>query len=648
MSKSPFKKFAKSKETPWSEKFTVIYGNYSWLNENPIHYLLTTLSVRNLWNEVRLMGEINGVEKWGFEALFQRVVREEWVTAITKQYLEAKERFKFFPPVTIALLPCEANRPSREYPGNQNFQFKNVEEGGCIALLDGLEIEFPTSAGLDFPDFGQPALVRWDKSRYMALAIDGQHRISALRKLIPQTDQNAETKDVPATILIFDPKLPDGRDLIQVTREIFIDINKNAKTVDESRLILLDDRNFYNGLTRKLILQAYPDGETPSTISYEKVDSGLDFEMPLGIPQELVDTAAGREAADVGKLKDWQYTSAFILNRAIQYFAFENSFKRFEEMLETEDYSVDSEEVSEAAVAERREIYDNNTDEEQEVISDSDMLSFRPAITEKLIDRAMSRHRGLFLGPFTSFAPYRKHIERFSSAISGEGGDSLRALMLSEASIPGKPTFETKFAQDLKSDEVEFRKIKNSLKKLSRPKDWEHSLVWYSIFQRGLLFQPWLIKRAMEIGRGAGFESREHFAAEYVRSLDIIDAEGWFNRSAKVGSKSIWNGVALKLGEKGDSALDGSDGAARRTGHMIRLMVCAVQSRPKGGYEHLKNNLNKQGVAASITAVVHGMSRYARAVDSIKGTAKDLQEYKEAATKTLYSLLKKLGDQGEI
>ena len=71
MSKSQFKQFAKSKETPWSEKFTVVYGNYNWLNDAPIHYLLTTLSVRNLWNEVRLMGEINGVEKWGFEALFQ-------------------------------------------------------------------------------------------------------------------------------------------------------------------------------------------------------------------------------------------------------------------------------------------------------------------------------------------------------------------------------------------------------------------------------------------------------------------------------------------------------------------------------------------------------------------------------------------------
>ncbi len=648
MSKSQFKQFAKSKATPWSEKFTVVYGNYNWLNDAPIHYLLTTLSVRNLWNEVRLMGEISGVEKWGFEALFQRVVRDEWVNAITKQYLQAKERFKFFPPVTIALLPCESNRPARKYPGNQNFQFMNGLEEGCIASLDGLEIEFPTSAGLDFPDFGQPALLRWDKSRYMALAIDGQHRISALRKLIPQSDQNAEKKDVPATILIFDPKLPDGRDLIQVTREIFIDINKNAKTVDESRLILLDDRNFYNGLTRKLILQAYPDGETPSSIHYEKIDSRLDLKIPLGIPQELVDTAAGREAADVGKLKDWQYTSAFILNRAIQYFAFENSFKRFEEMLETEDFRTNSEEASEAAVAERREIYDNNNDDEQEVISDSDMLSFRPAITEKLIERAMSRHRSLFLGPFTAFAPYRKHIGQFSDAISANDGDVLRALMLSEASIPGKSTFETKFAQDLKTNEVEFRKIKNSLKKLSRPNNWENSLVWYSIFQRGLLFQPWLIKKAMETGRGAGFESREQFAAEYVRSLDIIEADGWFDRAAKVDSKQIWHGVALKLGEKGESALDGSDGAARRTGQMIRMMVCAVQSRPKGGFKHLENNLNKHGIAAAVTSIVNGMSRYAKAVDSIKGTAKDLAEYRKPATQTLYSVLTKLGEQGEI
>jgi hypothetical protein len=648
MSKSNFSQFGKKKSTPWSDKFTVVYGNYAWLNDRPIHYCLTTVSISNLWDDIRLMGEISGVEKWGFEALFQRVVREEWVKAIKSQYLESRERFKFFPPVTIALLPCELNRPARAYSGGKSFLFTQGEESGCIASLEGLEMEFPTATDLAFPDFGNPALVRWDKSRYTALAIDGQHRISALRRLVPRGDQQAGRKDVPATILIFDPHLPVGRDLVQLTREIFIDINKNAKTVDDSRLILLDDRNFYSGLTRKLILQAYPDGETPAPVVFERIDESQDLNLPIGIPQELVDTAAGRDAADVGKLKDWQYTSAFILNRSLQYFVFENRFERFEELLETQDFASDSEKVVEAAVARRREIYENGYDDDDEMISDADMLSFRPSITEELVRRAMSRHRGILLGPFTAFAPYRKHIQKFAHAIAGDDGDSLRALMLSEASIPGKPAFETQTAQDLKSDDVLFKRIKNILKTLSRPSGWEESLVWYSVFQRGLIFQPSMLRKAMEAARGEGFDSRQHFAAEFVRSLDVIESERWFEKSARSSGKGLWNGIALKLGDSGEPVLDGSDGAARRTGLLIRLLVCAVQARSIGGFDHLKSNLHKQGISSAMTAVSNGYCRYLKAVDSIKGTPMEMSDYKESAQKVIIYAIKKLGDAGQI
>lgn len=646
MSKQNLNKLAKKTATSWTDKFTVIYGNYAWLNDTPIHYCLATLSIRNLWDDVRLMGEINGVEKWGFEALFQRVVRDEWVNAIKSQYLESKERFKFFPPVTIALLPCNENRPARTYPGKQSFSLAPGEESGCIATLEGLEIDFPTATGTELPEFGNPALLRWDKNKYTALAIDGQHRISALRKLVPRGDQNADRKDVPATILIFDPQLPSGRDLVQVTREIFIDINKNAKTVDESRLILLDDRNFYNGLTRKMILQAYPDGETPSSITFEKIDENYDLTIPQGIPQELVDTAAGREAADVGKLKDWQYTSAFILNRSLQYFAFEDRFDRFEDLLDTRDFSSDSDQPLEAAIGSRREIYEDGYDDEDEMISDADMLSFRPVITEELTARAMSRHRGLFLGAYTAFSPYKGHIEKFAKAVISEDGELLRALMLSEASIPGKPTFETKAAQDLKSDDVLFRRIKNQLQKLARPNGWENSLVWYSVFQRGLIFQPTILRKAMEAARNAGFSSRQHFASEFVKSLDLIFAEGLFERDVKFSSRGLWNGISLKLGDSGEPVLDGSDGAARRTGHLTRLLVCAVQARENGGYEHLKSTLNKQGISSAITAVTNGYCRYLKAVDSIKGHAKELAEYKEAAQKLLFAALKKAAESG--
>lgn len=642
--------FAKKPTSNWTNPLTIIYGSYHWLNDRPIHYCLTSLSIRNLWEDIRLMNEIPGVEKWGFEALFQRVVREDWVSQIKSQYLGNRERFKFFPPVTIALLPCRDDCPSREYEPAGSFEFEAEPKGGHVAKIPGLNMWFPTSAEPDFPEFGHPAILTWDKSKYTALAIDGQHRISALRRFVPRESQNTDKKDVPATLLVFDPDLPAGRDLIQVTREIFIDINKNAKTVDDSRLILLDDRNFYNSLTRRLILQAYLDGENPSPIEYQKVDDHLDLEIPVGIPQELVDTAAGRESADVTKLKSWQFTSAFILNRSIRYFIFEDKFVRFEELLETKDFKEESEDEVEQAVARRRQEYEDGTDDEDSVISDYDMLSFRPAITEKLVERAIRMHGALILGVFTAFSPYKTHIDGCSKVVASEDGEAIRSLLLSEGSLPTKPNLEytTKVALELKEDDSKFRRVKKAIEKLSRPKGWEDSLVWYSVFQRGLIYQPGLLRRAMENARNTPFLSREEFASGYVSALNELYDEGFFDRTCEIEGTRIWNGIALKIGDASGSAMDGSDGAAKRTGCLIRLMVTAFMARDAGGPRHLKACLGKHGVSGAYSVVYKGFGRYAKSKDSLAGSPKDNDHYDSNAKVFLEAILKNVAEGDKI
>lgn len=644
--------FGKKGKTTWTDRATVVYGGYKWLNDYPIHYCLTSLSVRNLWDDIKLMSEIPGSEKWGFEALFQRMIREEWVSQIVKNYLGNRDKLKFFPPITVALLPCVNDSPARKYETQDGFEFSKNDAGGHIAALPGLRILFPTADKPEFPVFGSPALLDWDKTKYVAVAIDGQHRISALRQYVPREGQRADSSDVPASILVFDPKVPGGRDLIQATREIFIDINKNAKTVDDSRLILLDDRNFYNCLTRSLILQAYPNGEAASEIKYEKVEAETDLEILSGIPQELIDTAAGRESADIAKLKNWQFTSAFILNRGVQYFAFEDKFERFEDLLETAGYSEQSEDELEKAVAQRRQEYEDGGDDEGGSISDHDMLSFKPGVTEKLVARALRMHRGLFLGVFTAFQPYKEHIVKFANSVNGDDGNDVRSLLLAEGSLPtrGGMEFTSRIALEIKADEPRFRRIKKTIEKLGRPKSWEKSLVWYSVFQRGLIYQPQFIRKAMEIGREQAYSSREEFAKEYIDTLNELFDGGYFDReySLSSGSKRIWDGVALKMGASGESALDGSDGAAKRTGQLIRLMIMAVQARESGEYRHLKENISKQGIASAISAVRTGWIRYKKARDAAGGSLKDPEEYESYANKMMEGLLKSLSESEKI
>lgn len=649
MSNKGWGQFKKESSNTWTDPLTVVYGSYKWLNDSPIHYFLTSLSLKNLWDDVRLMNEIPGVEKWGFEALFQRVVRPEWVRQMKAQYLASKERFKFFPPVTIALLPCRDDVPQRVYEGEGKFHYEVSESRGVQASLPGLDIHFPTEDGKEFPEFGKPAIIKWNKRKYSALAIDGQHRISALRAFVPQTSQETQTKDIPAVILVFDPQLPHGRDLIQATREIFIDINKNAKTVDDSRLILLDDRNFYNGLTRRTILQAYPNGEDPSEVVYDSIEEDIGLTIPKGIPQELVDSAMGRDAADVNKLKPWQFTSAFILKRAIHYFFFEDSFARFEEMLETSGFQTDAEDDFEAEIAGRREEYEDENLDEDEHIADQDMLSFRPAITEKLVDRAMRMHRSLLLGVFTAFRPYKEHIDRFAKVSKSDDAADIRSLMLSEGSIPGGAVgYETKVAQELKEDPARFKKLRKAIEGLSKPVGWDANLVWYSIFQRGLVYQPMLIRRAMDNASAVPLVSREAFADAYVNALDLIFDEGWFSKDKELNGKSVWGGVALKIGDAGEPAMDGSDGGAKRVGALIRLMASAICARETDGYSYLKAKFNTNGLKGAKTAVEKGYVRYMKAKDSAAGKLKDDAEYKLAAEKLLESILKEIADADKI
>ncbi len=628
----------------WTKPMTLVYGSYKWLNDAPIHYCMTTLSITSIWDDIRLMSEIPGVEKWGFEALFQRVIRDEWVKQMKAQYLGNRQRFKFFPPVTIALLPCSGDVPQRTYPDDSQFSFTPHEQNGFVAELRGLRLHFPLATEQAFPAFGSPATLAWDKSKYIALAIDGQHRISALREFVPRVAQDKEHKDIPATIVIFDPHLPHGRDLIQLTREIFIDINKNAKAVDSSRLILLDDRNFFNSLTRGLILQGYPDGETASSVEYQQLEDDIDLAVPEGIPQELVDTTAGRESADITKIHDWHFTSAFILNRAIQYFFFENRFSQFEQILETSDWTPDDDEPERQAVASRRQDYASSESEltDDEKIPDSEMLSFRPAVTAELVQRCFRMHRGLLLGVFTAFSPYREHILRFREVASGPLGDKVRALALSEGSTPrkkGRSPFNSIVAQSLKQDESELKAVRKSLEKIYRPKGWDRSLVWYSIFQRGLIYEPLLLQRAIEQAQDEPLGSREQFAATYISLLNELFEEGWFDRQREVGDHRIWNGIALKFGDIDDPPLDGTDGAAYKTGLLTRILVAARASRRAGTSGAFIDKCNKtQGLIEARCRVRIGWQIHARRRDDAAGNLKDKGTY-QTLSETLFNQL---------
>jgi hypothetical protein len=211
-------------QTSWTQEIPCLYGAYRWLNGTPLHYFNSTISVRDLHTNVRLVNQIEGVEKWGFEALFQRSISWQRVDEIVGRYLKNNARFKFFPPVTLALLPVSDGRMHSDYSA-QEMDVKN-EGDFQVWMMKGLEIRFYTRGEERPRDVGQIALLKWDTSLLSAVAIDGQHRIAALKKFRDSSHPNAAISDVPATFLVFDPNLPKDKHLLNLASELALDLNQ--------------------------------------------------------------------------------------------------------------------------------------------------------------------------------------------------------------------------------------------------------------------------------------------------------------------------------------------------------------------------------------------------------------------------------------
>ena len=170
----------------WTSPFYAIYGGYSWLNKVPIHYFQTVFTVKDLHDYVSLMSQLNDVEKWGFEALFQRQLKSERVDAIVDKYLRNEAKTKFFPPITLALMPQSARGELKTSYDETNLVLDSVttENRPEIARLSlqGLEIDYEPSykdPNSNFPKIASVCRLKWDSSAFVALAIDGQHRVEA-------------------------------------------------------------------------------------------------------------------------------------------------------------------------------------------------------------------------------------------------------------------------------------------------------------------------------------------------------------------------------------------------------------------------------------------------------------------------------------
>jgi len=240
----------------FTNRFNFIKGNFK-LSKVPIPYYMFSMPLSNVANDLTLVADLNEIssELYDVNNVFQRNIDTNRVEKdIVKGYLNNFEKIKFFNPITIAFIPIENKKVVKEY---EELDLPNeilnltFDDGTNDKLVEEYDITKNLSNIILFErkdsELGQ---ITWDRKTVKAIAVDGQHRLYALKKFVAD---RPDFKDVliPIIAIVFDDF--QDRTLTEYLREIFIDINKNAKPVSKTRNILLDDREIASILTKDMI-----------------------------------------------------------------------------------------------------------------------------------------------------------------------------------------------------------------------------------------------------------------------------------------------------------------------------------------------------------------------------------------------------------
>lgn len=221
------------------------------------------------------------------EELFQREIDEERVTEMARQYLNAEtaNRPAFFNSITVALIPRSGDYPPPDRLKNDEEQYKFSKTFGPVRV--SWDRENPGDKGR--PPCGATACLYWNKLGVRAVAIDGQHRLAAIKRRAASDDRFAQSLGVSIIFLVLDDAfgVKSDKPRVELVRQLFIDLNKHAQKVSRARQLLLDDMDPIAIALRKMV---------GPELKFEKKSDGVG-DLPIGtngefqdcLPLELVD-----------------------------------------------------------------------------------------------------------------------------------------------------------------------------------------------------------------------------------------------------------------------------------------------------------------------------------------------------------------------
>ena len=255
------------KKLIFNQQLNGVYGEFGSGAGLQAFYLQSAITPAEL-DRISLISEIPGSEKWPIRDLFQREVDQSRVRHGLLRYLRDSTKIRFFNPLTLTILPMDSDGRSIQYNMPRVVETHVNEDGRTWQVLEREDL-FQLRWLEGHEEWAQ---LRWNDTRCKLVAIDGQHRLSALKQMKVDTDAGQPFEAfikwrIPIVFVSFrvhgDRIEPPS--VLEVVRNIFVYINTNAQKVNRTRTILLDDEDVNAICTQELVQAAHENDLKPES-----------------------------------------------------------------------------------------------------------------------------------------------------------------------------------------------------------------------------------------------------------------------------------------------------------------------------------------------------------------------------------------------
>ncbi|NLD28067.1 MAG: hypothetical protein GX659_04585 [Myxococcales bacterium] len=228
-----------------------IFGELGEGGNAQIRFLQTVISHVEL-DDIQMISDIPGSHKWEVRDLFQREVDSERVKTDILPYFQDPSKVKYFNPLTLIVLPMAGHEVSGELDYiNSSEETENNETYTVYEKKEYYKMSIRQDVW---------CRLQWNPDKCCIVAIDGQHRLSALKRWKKEPDATKiQLWRIPVVLLVVnksDASL-EAANLLEIVRRTFVYINTKAERLSTARKILLDDESVNAVCAQEIVQYAH-------------------------------------------------------------------------------------------------------------------------------------------------------------------------------------------------------------------------------------------------------------------------------------------------------------------------------------------------------------------------------------------------------